>query len=38
MYLQKVISKKHLEEKIIFVDFLEVTDENSRIWIRIRIY
>jgi hypothetical protein len=32
MYLQKVISKKKL-----FVDVLKVTDENSRIRIRIRI-
>jgi hypothetical protein len=35
MYLQKVISK-NLEEKKNFVDVLKVTDENSRIRIRIR--
>jgi hypothetical protein len=33
MYLQKVISKKYF-----FVDILKVTDENSRIRIRIRIH
>jgi hypothetical protein len=32
MYLQKVIGKKK-----IFVDFLKVTDENSRIPIQIRV-
>jgi hypothetical protein len=32
MYLQKVISKKN------FVDVLKVTDENSRVRIRIRIH
>jgi hypothetical protein len=38
MYLPKVLSKKTWEEKkIFFVGVLEVTDEKSRIWIRIRI-
>jgi hypothetical protein len=36
MYLQKVISKK-LSKKRIFVDVLKVTNENSRIRIRIWI-
>jgi hypothetical protein len=36
MYLQKVMSQK-LGKKYFFVDFLKVTDENSRIRIRIRI-
>jgi hypothetical protein len=35
MYLQKVISKKNIKrKKLIFVDVLKVTDENSRIRIR----
>ncbi len=37
MHLQKVISKKTWK-KLIFVDVLKVTDENSRIRIRIRIH
>jgi hypothetical protein len=36
-YLQKVISKKKKKKKL-FVDVLKVTDENSRIRIRIRIH
>jgi hypothetical protein len=36
MYLQKVMSQK-LGKKYFLVDFLKVTDENSRIRIRIRI-
>jgi len=37
MYLQKVISKKKLRKKALFVDVLKDTDENSLIRIRIRI-
>jgi hypothetical protein len=33
MYLQKVISKKTLKTKLVFVGILKVNDENSRIWI-----
>jgi hypothetical protein len=36
MYLKNVKSLKKIF-KIIFVGILEVTDEKSRIWIRIRI-
>ncbi len=35
MHLQKVISKKNFKKKQFFVDVLKVTDENSRIRIRI---
>jgi hypothetical protein len=35
MYLPKVLSKKLGRKKIFFVGDLEVTDEKSRIWIRI---
>jgi hypothetical protein len=30
--LSKVISKKHYIKKLIYVDVLQVTEENSRIW------
>jgi hypothetical protein len=36
MYLQNVISRKTWRKKNIFVGFLKVKDENSRIRIRIR--
>ncbi len=38
MYLRKLIPKaKKLRKKRFFVAVLKVTDENSMIWIRIRI-
>jgi hypothetical protein len=37
MYLQKGISIKLREKKVFFVGILKVTDEKSRIRIRIRI-
>jgi hypothetical protein len=36
MYLQEVISKKNIEEKLFFVRILSATDEKSMIRIRIR--
>ncbi len=37
MYLQKVYKQINLGEKNIFVGILNVTDEKSRTWSRIRI-
>ncbi len=37
MYLQKGISRKTFFVNLFFVGILKVNDENSRIWIRIRI-
>jgi hypothetical protein len=38
MYLQKIISKKTFLKNKFFIDKLKVTNENSRIRIRIRIH
>jgi len=38
MYLQKVISRKKLFFKLVFVGVLKVNNEKSRIRIRIRIH
>jgi hypothetical protein len=38
MYLQKVISRKTFLKNKFFVGVWKANDENSRIWIRIRIH